>query len=108
MPAFATGKIDPGAGVTTVVLPPPANAGAARWGDVWFSLGSDFGDAHVRITLFRNGAWTEFHEDFVVRAADGRVQPFEVPLPTDVEKISITRGANPNVSLSYLIEAVGR
>lgn len=109
MPAFATGEIKPGAGVTTVVLPPPANAGAARWGNVWFSLGSDFGDAHVRITLFRNGAWTEFHEDFVVRAADGRVQPFEVPLSTDVEKISITRLAgSENVPLSYLIEATHR
>lgn len=105
--SFATGTITPGVGATTVVLPPPANAGTAGWGNVWFSLGSDFGDAHVRVTAFVKNAWTDFHLDFAVPAASARVQPFGGPLPADVEKISITRLAgSENVPLSYLIEAV--
>lgn len=110
--AFATGIITPGLaapgqGATTVVLPPPANSGGAGWGNVWFSLGSDFGNAHVRVTLFVNGAWTSFNENFIVPAAKPRVFPFGGPLPKDVEKISITRlVGSENVPLSYLIEAV--
>lgn len=106
---FATGEIKPGAGVTTVVCPPPANYGAAGWGNVWFSLGSDFGDAHVRVAAFVKDRWTNFHLDLVVPAAGPRVHPFGAPLPTDVEKISITRLAgSENVPLSYLVEAVRR
>lgn len=105
--SFATGEIKPGVGATTVVLPPPANSGAAGWGNVWFTLGSDFGDAHVRVTAFVGKVWTDFHLDLVVPAAGPRVQPFGAPLPTDVEKISITRLAgSENVPLAYLIEAV--
>jgi hypothetical protein len=53
--------------------------------------------------------WTNFHLDFVVPAAGPRVHPFGAPLPTDVEKISITRLAgSENVPLSYLVEAVRR
>lgn len=109
MPIFDTGKIDTGVNVTTVILPPPANGGAAGWGNVWFSLGSDFGDAHVRVAAFVKDRWTNFHLDLVVPAAGPRVHPFGAPLPTDVEKISITRLAgSENVPLSYLVEAVRR
>lgn len=105
MAAFATGIVTPGLNQTTVILPPPANSGAAGWGNVWFSLGSDMGDAHVRVTLFANGAWTDFNENFVVPAAGPRVFPFPSPLLRDVEKISVTREAgSENVPLSYLIE----
>lgn len=105
MPAFATGTVAPGLDQTTVILPPPANYGSVGWGNVWFSLGSDMGDAHVRVTLFTNGAWTDFNENFVVPAASPRVFPFPSPLPKDVEKISVKRLAgSENVPLSYLIE----
>lgn len=107
MPVFATNTVTPGLNQTTVVLPPPANSGAAGWKNVWFSLGSDFGDAHVRVACFQNGAWTDFNTDFVVPAAKSRVFPLPTPLPVDVEKISLTRLAgSENVPLAYLLEAV--
>ncbi|MBW8804480.1 MAG: glycoside hydrolase [Catenulisporales bacterium] len=109
VPAFATGQIDPGAGVVTMVCPPPANFGAAGWGNVWFSLGSDFGDAHVRVAIHTHGqGWSHIYEDVVVPATGDRVNPFGGPLPAGVQKISVVRTINPNVPLSYLIEAVHR
>ncbi|NUP52511.1 MAG: glycoside hydrolase [Catenulispora sp.] len=109
MPTFMTGEIKPGDGVTTIVCPPPANLGSAGWGNVWFSLGSDWGDAHVRVAIFTNGqGWSHIYDDVVVPAAADRVNPFGGPLPTGVQKISIQRKANPDVSLAYLIEATGR
>jgi hypothetical protein len=109
MPAFATGEIKPGDGVVTMVCPPPANLGAAGWGNVWFSLGSDFGEAHVRVAIYTHGqGWSNIYEDVLVRAVDDRVNPFGGPLPTGVQKISITRNANPDVPLAYLIEATHR
>jgi hypothetical protein len=109
MPAFATGKIDPGVGAVTMVLPPPANMGAAGWGNVWFSLGSDFGDAHVRVAIHTHGqGWSHVYEDVLVTAKGDRVNPFGGPLPTGVQKISITRKGNPDVPLAYLIEAARR
>jgi glycosyl hydrolase family 25 len=109
MPAFSEGRIAPGTGVTTVVCPPPANYGAAGWGNVWFSLGSDFGDAHVRVAAFVKNVWTNFHLDLVVPAAGPRVHPFGAPLPPDVEKISIKRlDGSENVPMAYLIEAAHR
>ncbi|ACU76199.1 glycoside hydrolase family 25 [Catenulispora acidiphila DSM 44928] len=109
MPAFATGEITPGAGAVTMVLPPPANYGAAGWGNVWFSLGADFGTATVRVAIFTHGqGWSHIYEDVVVDAAADRVNPFGGPLPTAVQKISVTRRGNPNVPLAYLVEAVQR
>ncbi|NUR26204.1 MAG: glycoside hydrolase [Catenulispora sp.] len=109
VPAFATGEIKPGTGAVTVVCPPPANLGAAGWGNVWFSLGSDFGEAHVRVAIFTHGqGWSHIYDDVVVRATDDRVNPFGGPLPTGVQKISISRGANPDVPVAYLIEAAHR
>jgi Glycosyl hydrolases family 25 len=109
MPAFATGEIKPGEGVVTIVLPPPANLGAAGWGDVWFSLGSNFGTAHVHVVAHVHGQrWSRDFPDVVVRDGDDRVNPFGGPLPTGVQKISITRTVNPDVPLSYLIEAAHR
>jgi lysozyme len=96
VPAFATGEIKPGLGAVTVVCPPPANLGAAGWGNVWFSLGSDFGEAHVRVAIFTHGqGWSHIYDDVVVRATDDRVNPFGGPLPTGVQKICVSRGANP-------------
>ena len=109
VPAFATGQVTPGPGAVTMVCPPPANLGTAGWGNVWFSLGSDFGDAHVRVAIFTNGqGWSHIYDDVLVSAKDDRVNPFGGPLPTGVQKISITRGANPDVPLAYLIEAASR
>jgi hypothetical protein len=109
MPAFVTGEITPGAGAVTVVLPPPANYGAAGWGDVWFSLGADFGTATVRVAIFTHGqGWSHIYEDVVVDAAADRVNPFGGPLPAAVQKISVTRRDNPDVPLAYLVEAVHR
>jgi hypothetical protein len=109
MPAFTTGVITPGSGAVTMVLPPPANFGAAGWGNVWFSLGSDFGIAHVRVAIFTHGqGWSHIYPDVVVDAAADRVNPFGGPLPTAVQKISIERTINPDVALAYLVEAVHR
>lgn len=110
MPAFVTGEIKPGAGVTTVVCPPPANLGAAGWGNVWFSLGTDFGDAHVRVAIFVHGqGWSHIYEDVLVKATDDRTNPFGGPLPAGVQKISVTRvKGTENVPMGYLIEAAHR
>ncbi|MEY9933263.1 hypothetical protein ABH926_007916 [Catenulispora sp. GP43] len=109
MPAFATGVIAPGDGAVTMVLPPPANYGGAGWGDVWFSLGADFGTATVRVAIFTHGqGWSHIYEDVVVDAAADRVNPFGGPLPTGVQKISVARRGNPDVPLAYLVEAVHR
>lgn len=113
MPAFATGEVKPGAGEVTVVLPPPANMGTAGWGNVWFSLGCDFGKTTVRVAVFTHGqGWSHIYEDVLVDAAGDRVNPFGGPLPTGVQKISVTRGKNPgdnpDVPLAYLVEAVHR
>ena len=108
MPAFATGEINPGDGAVTMVLPPPANYGGAGWGNVWFSLASDFGTATVRVAIFTHGQGWSFIKDVVVDSTADRVNPFGGPLPTAVQKISVTRKDNPNVPLGYLIEAVHR
>ena len=109
VPAFATGEIKPGADVVTMVCPPPANLGAAGWGNVWFSLGADFGEAHVRVAIFTHGqGWSHIYDDVLVSAKDDRVNPFGGPLPTGVQKISIARRANPDVPLAWLIEAAHR
>jgi hypothetical protein len=109
MPAFATGEIKAGEGAVTVVCPPPANFGAAGWGNVWFSLGCDFGDADVRVAIHTHGAgWSEVDQDIHVTAAGDRVNPHGGPLPTGVQKISIRRTKNPDVPMSYLIETAHR
>jgi hypothetical protein len=109
MPTFATGVVAPGPNAVTVVLPPPANSGTAGWGNVWFTLGSDFGTAIVRVAIFTHGqGWSHIYETVEVDAAADRVNPFGGPLPSTVQKISITRKANPDVPLAYLIEAARR
>jgi len=107
--AFVTGEIKPGAGAVTIVLPPPANMGAAGWGNVWFSLGCDFGDCDVRVAIHTHGVgWSEIDQDIKVTAAGDRVNPHGGPLPTGVQKISVRRTTNPDVPLSYLVEAAHR
>jgi len=110
MPAFVTGQIAPGAGAETIILPPPANTGTAGWGNVWFSLGADFGTANVRVAIFTHGqGWSHIYPNVVVDAKDDRVNPFGGPLPTGVQKISVRRdGPNPDVLLGYLVEAAHR
>jgi hypothetical protein len=107
MPAFATGEIAPGAGAETIILPPPANSGTAGWGNVWFSLGADFGTANVRVAIFTHGeGWSHIYPNVAVDAKDDRVNPFGGPLPKGVQKISVRRdGPNPDVLLGYLVEA---
>jgi len=110
MPAFATGEIKPGDGAVTIVCPPPANLGAAGWGNVWFSLGCDFGDAEVRVAVYTHGAgWSEIDQDIKVTAAGDRVNPHGGPLPDGVQKISIRRvGPSHDVPMAYLVEAAHR
>lgn len=106
MPAFATGTIEPGEGAVTVVLPPPANYGSAGWGNVWFSLGCDFGDVHVRVAAWVHGKGWTVVEDFLVPQYGDRVGPFGGPLPQATQKISIKRlAAGADKPLAYLIEA---
>lgn len=105
MPAFATGEINRGAGAVTMVCPPPANYGA-NWGNVWFSLGCDFGKTTVRVAAFVHGSGWIVKEGVVVDATADRVNPFGGPLPTGVQKISVT--ASDGVPVAYLIEAVGK
>lgn len=110
MPSFSEGQIKPGAGAVTVITPPPANLGSAGWGNVWFSLGTDFQDATVRVAIHTHGAgWTEIDKEVLVTHAGDRVNPHGGPLPTGVQKISVTRGeTNPDAPMGYLIEATAR
>jgi hypothetical protein len=109
MPSFATGEITPGPGAVTIVLPPPANRGSAGWGNVWFSLGCTLGDAGVHVVGFVDGeGWSHDYPNVVVPDHGNRFDPFGGPLPAGIQKISITRTSNPNVPLSYLIEATHR
>lgn len=108
MPVFATGEIKPGAGAVTMVCPPPANFGAAGWGNVWFTLGSDFGVGDVRVAAYVHGTGWKVIDDVAVPADGDRVNPFGGPLPTATQKISITRKGNVDVPLGYLIEAAHR
>ncbi|NUS04727.1 MAG: glycoside hydrolase, partial [Nonomuraea sp.] len=109
MPAFATGEIKPGANVTTMVLPPPANSGSAGWGNCWLSFGADWGQAHLRVAVYTHGeGWSHIFEDVVVPDAGDRVNPFNGPLPPGVQKVSVMRKANPDVPVAWLIEATHR
>ncbi len=109
MPAFSEGQIKPGTGAVTIVCPPPANLGSAGWGNVWFSMGCDFGKCSVRVAIYTHGAgWSEIDNIVQLDAAGDRVNPHGGPLPTGVQKISITREDNPDVPVGYLIEATHR
>jgi len=106
MPAFATGTVEPGEGAVTVVLPPPANGGTARWGKVWFSLGCTNGDAGVHVVGYVDGqGWSHDYPSVVVPDHGDRFNPFGGPLPAGIQKIKITRTGNPTVPLAWLIEA---
>ncbi len=122
MPTFANGQVAPGFAfdgdatdpnhVQVIPVPPP-NGGAAKWGNVWFSLGTDFGDVTVRVAWFVNGNWI-IKDNVVVSAAGPRVNPMGGPLPAGTEKISIgRRKASPtdtsdHIPLGYLIETAAR
>lgn len=108
MPSFATGEINAGTGAKTIVCVPPANYGSAGWGNVWFSLGSDLGEAHVRVAAYIHGEGWHVVDDVTVPAAGDRVNPFGGPLPQATQKISIIRNANPDVPLGWLVEATAR
>jgi hypothetical protein len=109
MPAFATGTIEPGAGTVTVVLPPPANRGTAGWGNAWFSLGASRGDAMVHVVGYVDGeGYSHDYPSVTVPDHGSRVNPFGGPLPAGIQKITIERVGNPDVPLSYLIEATHR
>lgn len=111
MPAFATGEIKPGPGEVTMVCPPPSNAGAAGWGDVWFSLGADLDGGTpgtVRVAVYAHGTGWTVKEGVAVPAGADRVNPFGGPLPTGAQVISVRREANPMAPLAYLVEAVKR
>lgn len=110
MPAFATGVIEPGDGAVTMLCPPPANTGA-NWGAGWFSVGSDFDGGTpptVRVAAYVHGTGWIVKENVAVPAAADRVNPFGGPLPTGVQKISVTRQSGPGVPMSYLVEAVAK
>lgn len=106
MPAFSEGQIKTGPDAETVICVPPANFGKAGWGNVWFSLGCDFGDADVRVAVYTHDkGWSEIDQDIHVTAAGDRVNPHGGPLPQAVQKISVKRLTNPDVPMAYLIEA---
>jgi hypothetical protein len=109
MPSFATGEITPGAGAVTIVLPPPAQRGSAGWGNVWFSLGATRGDATVHVVGYVDGeGYSHDYPNVVVGDHASRVNPFGGPLPAGIQKITVERTGNPDVPLSYLIEATHR
>ena len=110
MPSFSTGKIEPGTDAVTVIGVPPANSGSAKWGNVWFSLATDFEDGDVRVAVFTHGAgWSEIDGDIHVPTAGDRVNPHGGPLPTGVQKISVRRvGPNVNAPMGYLVEATAQ
>lgn len=109
MPVFAQGEIKPGQDAVTLVCPPPANFGSAGWGNMWFSLASTHGDAHVHVVGYVDGeGWSHDFPDVMVPDHGSRVNPFGGPLPTKIQKISITRKGNPDVPVAYLIEAAHR
>jgi len=113
MPTFSEGRINQGPGARTVICPPPANAGTAGWGNVWFSLGGDWAAdgaaAHVRVAAWVHGeGWSHIVDNFAVPQYGDRVNPFEGPLPTGVQKISVERLDSPDAPISYLIEAAHR
>ena len=108
MPACMNGQVNAGTGARTMVLVPPANFGSAGWGNVWFSLGSDFGEAHVRVAAYIHGQGWHVVDDVTVPAAGDRINPFGGPLPQATQKISIVRNANPDVPLGWLVEAAAR
>jgi hypothetical protein len=122
MPVFASGEIPSGfaydgtatdASRVHMVLVPPANLGAAGWGDVWFSVGSDFGTPTVRVAAYVHAVGWVVKDNVTIPSAGDRVNPFAGPLPTGVQKISIgRRKANAadvdNVPLGWLVEAAHR
>ncbi len=108
MPACMNGDVKTGENAVTMVCVPPANFGSAGWGNVWFSLGSDFGTAHVRVAAYVHGEGWRVINDVAVPAAGDRVNPFGGPLPQATQKISIVRGAGPDVPLGWLVEAAAR
>lgn len=104
---FASGQLNSGTGATTILCPPPPNG--ANWSNVWVSLGSDFGDAHLRIAAHTHGTGWKVIGNFVVPSTGDRVNPFGGPAPTGLQKLSIVRTAgSENVPVGWLIEAQGR
>lgn len=110
MPAFVAGEIRQGKDATTVIAVPPANYGSAGWGNVWFSLGAAFGDAHVEVAVYEHGSgWKHLSSDFLVPDNGDRVNPVGGVLPTAAQKIAVKRvTGSENVPVSYLVEAVKR
>ena len=110
MPVFATGEVKPGANVTTMILPPPANAGSAGWGNVWLSFGADMDDVHLRVaTLVHGDTNWRVQDNFLVPRLGDRVNPWGGPLPPGTQRVSVTRVAgSENVPCGWLIEAVHR
>lgn len=109
MPTLVTGEIKTGDGTVTIICPPPANRGSAGWGNVWFSLGATLGDAHVHVVGYVDGkGWVCDFPDVVVPDHGSRVNPFGGPLPDGVQKVVVKRTGNPDVPVSYLIEAAHR
>lgn len=110
MPTFATGEVKPGKDVTTMILPPPPNAGSAEWGNIWLSFGADMGDAHLRVaTLVHGESNWRVADNFLVPRTGDRVNPWGGPLPSGTQKVSITRvTGSENVPCGWLIEAVHR
>jgi len=106
MPTFSQGQLNTGENAATVICVPPANFGTAKWGNVWFTLGCDFGDTDVRVAIYTHGkGWSEIDQDIHLTADGDRVNPHGGPLPQAVQKISVRRLGNPDVPVGYLIEA---
>jgi lysozyme len=108
---IASGLNPNGTGAVTVIPVPPPNAGAAGWGNVWFSVAVDNpGEspdvAHLRVAGYINGKWSQFVADFPVSAAADRLFPLGSPLPNGITKISVQRiKGSEDVPVAYMIEA---
>ncbi len=105
---FASGQVQAGPGAQTVICPPPANTGS-NWGNVWFSLGADFGTAVLRVAGYIHESGWKIIGNVSVPANGDRVNPFGGPVPAGLQKVSVTRvTGSEDVPVGWLVEARGK
>jgi hypothetical protein len=92
VPQQLAGEVKSGFGSTnaTVIVIPPVEGGTAQWGPAWLSLGSDFGDARVRVAVHNGHTWAVWQDEKAaeVKAAGDR---WVLALPAGAGKVSLMR-----------------
>ncbi|MFH8462464.1 hypothetical protein [Streptomyces sp. NPDC017991] len=89
-----------------IIAPPPPSGTGFGWKRVWLTFASDFGDAKVRVAVFKSGTWTARTVD--VTSSGNRVG-FEIE--SGVQKVSVGRmkttavDRNEDIPLSWLLES---